>query len=78
LFVHSVFAFCCSNEKDVGNGIKKSGIPRSDIFVLTKVWGDGHGYENCKAAFTSSLKKYANSLFYLVDICIYAFLLCVY
>jgi len=55
-----MFLFCsCSNEKDVGHGIKKSGIPRSDIFVVTKVWGDGHGYENCKAHFANSLRKYA-------------------
>lgn len=42
------------------------------------MWGDQHGYENCKAAFASSLKKYANSLFFPVDICTYAFLLHVY
>jgi len=55
-----LYDFCqFSNEKDVGRGIKKSGIPRSDIFVVTKLWGDSHGYENCKAAFANSLKKYA-------------------
>ena len=52
------------NEKDVGQGIKKSGIPRSDIFVVTKVWGDDHGPERCKEAFAKSLRKYADSLFY--------------
>ena len=27
----------CRNEKDVGNAIRKSGIPREEIFVTTKV-----------------------------------------
>ena len=55
--------FVCSNEKNVGVGIKQSGIPRSDIFVVTKVWGDNHGYDMCKTAFANSLKKYADSLY---------------
>lgn len=28
------------NEKEVGEGIKKSGIPREDIFITTKVWNE--------------------------------------
>ena len=55
--------FIYSNEKEVGRGLKKSGIPRSDVFVVTKVWGDGHGYERCKAAFAESLRRYADSFF---------------
>jgi len=68
MFVCCVFCFY-SNEKEVGSGIKKSGIPRSDIFVVTKLWGDGHGYENCKAAFANSLRKYVSCSFHTVDIC---------
>jgi len=45
------------NESDVGVGVKKSGLPRSDVFIVTKLWQDSHGYENCKAAFMDSLKK---------------------
>ncbi len=30
------------NEKDVGIAIQKSGIPRKEIFVTTKLWNDGH------------------------------------
>lgn len=52
----SVFIY--SNEQGVGRGLKKSGIPRSEVFVVTKLWFDDHGYDRCKAAFAESLKKY--------------------
>jgi len=55
--LHIVVVVIYRNEKEVGVGIKKSGIPRSDIFVVTKVWGDGHGYERCKKEFDKSLKR---------------------
>jgi len=45
------------NEGDVGDAIKKSNIPRSDVFIVTKLLRDDHGYERCKAAFADSLKK---------------------
>ena len=61
VLMYTLLVYACSNEKDVGRGLKKSGIPRSDIFVVTKVWGDGHGYERCKKAFADSLRKYADS-----------------
>ena len=28
------------NEKEVGEGIKDSGIPRDDLFITTKLWND--------------------------------------
>lgn len=31
------------NERAVGNAIKKSKIPRKEIFVTTKLWNDDHG-----------------------------------
>jgi diketogulonate reductase-like aldo/keto reductase len=43
------------NEKEVGVGIKKSGIARSDVFVTTKVWNTDHGYSNTLKAFDKSL-----------------------
>jgi len=45
------------NEHEVGCAVKKSGISRSDVFVVTKLMWTNHGYENCKAAFADSLKK---------------------
>jgi len=32
------------NEADVGRAIRDSGIPRSQIFVTTKIWDTSHGY----------------------------------
>jgi 2,5-diketo-D-gluconate reductase A len=45
------------NETAVGNAIKNCGIPRSELFVTTKLWVQDTGYENTKKAFEKSLKK---------------------
>lgn len=45
------------NEQAVGNAIKKSDIPREEIFVTTKVWIQDSGYDKTKKAFETSLKK---------------------
>ncbi|RZJ73781.1 aldo/keto reductase [Flavobacterium sp.] len=45
------------NEQAVGNAIKKSGLPREDLFVTTKLWVQDAGYENTKKAFEKSLEK---------------------
>ncbi|KAG0365736.1 hypothetical protein BGZ54_006260 [Gamsiella multidivaricata] len=45
------------NEKSVGNGIRKSGIPREEIFVTTKLTEDDQGYDSAIAALNLSLKK---------------------
>ena len=45
------------NEETVGAAIKKSGIPREEIFVTSKFWVQDAGYENTKKAFELSLKK---------------------
>lgn len=45
------------NEVGIGNGIKNSNVDRSDIFLVTKLWNDYHGYENTIKAFNESLKK---------------------
>ena len=45
------------NEKEVGDGIKNSGIPREEIFVTTKLWICDQGYERAKRAFERSLKN---------------------
>ena len=37
-----------SNETAVGNAIKKSGIPRKEFFITTKVWISNSGYGNAK------------------------------
>ncbi len=45
------------NEEEVGSAILKSGIPRKDIFITTKVWIDNYGYEKTKASIAESMKK---------------------
>lgn len=45
------------NEGEVGSAIEKSGIPRKDIFITTKVWIEHYGYENAKASVLESTKK---------------------
>ncbi|MCG8390570.1 MAG: aldo/keto reductase [Cytophagales bacterium] len=44
------------NEDGVGRAIKRSGVPREDIFLTTKVWNSDQGYEETLAAFERSLK----------------------
>ncbi|ORZ26340.1 aldo/keto reductase [Lobosporangium transversale] len=45
------------NEASVGNAIRKSGIPREQIFVTTKLTEDDQGYESAIAALELSLEK---------------------
>lgn len=49
------------NEEAVGNAvrvaIRKSGIPREELFITTKLWIQDAGYENAKKAFQVSLDK---------------------
>jgi len=45
------------NETAVGNAIKKSGIPREEFFITTKLWVQDAGYENTISAFEKSLHK---------------------
>ncbi len=45
------------NEEAVGAAIKKSGVPRKDLFITTKLWIQDAGYENAKKAFQTSLDK---------------------
>jgi diketogulonate reductase-like aldo/keto reductase len=45
------------NETAVGNAIKKSEVPRNELFITTKLWASDMGYENTKVAFLKSLDK---------------------
>ncbi|KQU25058.1 MULTISPECIES: aldo/keto reductase [Priestia] len=45
------------NEEAVGRAIKRSGVPREEIFVTTKLWVQDAGYKSAKKAFETSLKK---------------------
>ena len=45
------------NEVGIGNGIKESRINREDIFLVTKLWNDDHGYDKTIEAFNKSLER---------------------
>ena len=50
-------AMIYQNEREVGNGIRHSGVPRKEIFVTTKVWQTDQGYDSTMRAFEPSRKK---------------------
>jgi len=45
------------NEEAVGKAIKRSGAPREDLFITTKLWIQSNGYEGTRKAFENSLKR---------------------
>lgn len=45
------------NEKAVGEAIKKSAVPRDELFITTKLWIQDTGYEKTKVAFQKSLDR---------------------
>ena len=45
------------NEEAVGKAIRKSTVPREEIFITTKLWIQDTGYEKTKKAFEKSLKN---------------------
>lgn len=45
------------NEEQVGSAIVKSGVPREDIFLTTKVWIEHYGYEETLASVKESMEK---------------------
>ncbi|KAA9338732.1 aldo/keto reductase [Hymenobacter busanensis] len=45
------------NEEAVGRAIRKSGVPREELFITTKLWVQDASYEGAKQAFETSLRK---------------------
>jgi diketogulonate reductase-like aldo/keto reductase len=45
------------NERGVGEGIRRSGAARENLFVTTKVWNDAQGYDATMKAFDASLSR---------------------
>lgn len=45
------------NEEGVRDGIRRSGVVRSDLFITTKVWNSEQGYDNTLEAFDASLER---------------------
>jgi diketogulonate reductase-like aldo/keto reductase len=49
------------NEEDVGQALIKSGIPREEVFITTKLWNSEHGYQKALNACEESLNKLGSS-----------------
>ena len=45
------------NEEGVGEAIKKCGVPREELFIVTKIWISNAGEEKAYASILESLKK---------------------
>lgn len=45
------------NEEEVGNAIAKSGVPREQIFLTTKVWVEHYGYDETRKSVLESMRK---------------------
>ena len=45
------------NEEEVGAAIRKSGVPREEVFITSKVWIEHYGYEECRASVLESMRK---------------------
>lgn len=54
---HIDTAAAYKNEEGVGKGIRESGLNRSEIFLVTKVWNSDQGYEETLKAFDASLER---------------------
>lgn len=50
-------AYIYHNETEVGQAIAQCDVPRSELFVATKVWNNRHGHDSTKSAFQESLDR---------------------
>ncbi|KAI0402177.1 aldehyde reductase 1 [Xylaria palmicola] len=54
---HIDTAACYGNESEVGEGIRASGVPRSDIFVTSKLWNTHHKPDDVEEALDETLEN---------------------
>lgn len=50
-------AYIYGNEVGLGEGLKRSGVPREEVFITTKVWNADHGRDKARASVERSLKN---------------------
>lgn len=55
-YKHIDAAYIYGNEKEVGQAIKDSGVPRETLFITTKLWNSDHRPEDVEAALDRSLE----------------------
>jgi methylglyoxal/glyoxal reductase len=54
---HVDTAAAYGNERGVGEAVRESGLPRSAVFVTTKLWNDDQGFDAARRAFDASLQR---------------------
>ncbi|MDR3663220.1 MAG: aldo/keto reductase, partial [Mycobacterium sp.] len=54
---HIDTAAAYGNEAQVGHGLKESGVPREDVYLVTKLWNSEQGYNKTLAAFDASMAR---------------------
>jgi 2,5-diketo-D-gluconate reductase A len=54
---HIDTAAAYGNERGVGDAIRRSGIPRDDIFIESKIWISDYGYDEALHGFDKSIAK---------------------
>ncbi|MFF8779623.1 aldo/keto reductase [Streptomyces sp. NPDC015140] len=54
---HIDTAAAYGNEREVGQALRESGVPRDDVFVETKIWISDYGYEQTLHGFDKSAAK---------------------
>jgi 2,5-diketo-D-gluconate reductase A len=54
---HIDTAAAYGNEREVGRAVTESGLPREDVYLVTKLWNADHGYDCTLAAFDASMDR---------------------
>ncbi|MFC9503871.1 aldo/keto reductase [Streptomyces sp. NPDC057002] len=50
-------AVAYANEKEVGQGLRRSGVDRGEVFLTTKLWLTDYGYDSALRSFDTSLNE---------------------
>jgi diketogulonate reductase-like aldo/keto reductase len=54
---HIDTAAAYGNEREVGEGVRRSGVPREDVFIETKIWINDYGYDETLHGFDKGARK---------------------
>ena len=54
---HIDTAAAYGNEREVGEGLRRSGVDRDEVFIETKVWVSDYGYDETLHAFSKASRK---------------------
>ena len=54
---HIDTAAAYGNEREVGEGVRRSGVPREEVFIETKIWINDYGYDETLHGFDKGARK---------------------